>query len=108
MKTSVSIGDSGTMRESSSIVSSLARTALSNPFSAHHSRPSREWIPIWVDACFAMSIPWMHLMRPRSWTSTASAPMSFRNLTNVTASDISWFLTDVLTVTWTLTLWSWA
>ena len=108
MNTSVSMGDSGTILESSSRVSSLASTARSKPFSAHHSSPSREWMPIWVEACLAMSMPSMHLMSPRSCTRTASAPMSLRNLTNVTASDISEFLREVLTVTWTLTPWSWA
>ena len=53
-------------------------------------------------------MPCTALRRPRSCISTASASMSLRNLTNDTASDISWFLSDVLTVTWTLTPWSWA
>lgn len=99
MKTSVSMGDSGTILESSSNVSSLAITALLMPFSAHHSRPSSEWICIWVDACLGMSILEICLSRPRSCIRTASAPMSFRNLTNVTASAISEFLMSVFTVT---------
>ena len=106
MNTSVSIGESGTMALSSSRVSSLARTALSRPFSAHHLRPSSEWICIWVEACLGMSTLLRFFRRPRSCTMMASASMSLRNLTKATASSISLFLTRVLTVTWTLTPWS--
>ncbi len=108
MNTSVSMGEAGTMSESSSRVSSLARTARSRPFSAHHSNPLREWICICVEACLGMSIFDTDFRRPRSWMRTASAPMSFRNLTKATASSSSEFNMDVFTVTCTLTPRSWA
>ena len=108
MNTSVSMGESGTMEDSSSSVSSLASTARSNPFSAHHFNPFGEWICICVDACLGMSIPETDLRSPRSWIRTASASMSFRYLTKATASSSSLLRIDVLTVTCTLTPWSWA
>ena len=87
------------MSSSSSNVSSRFRTARDIPFLAHHSSPSREHIPIWVDACFFISTECRDFRRPRSCTRTASAPMSARKRTNETASSISESLMRVFTVT---------
>ncbi len=61
-----------------SALSSRESTARFMPRSAHSFTPSREWTVIWVEAWTGRSGATCFTARstPRSWTSTASAPIS--------------------------------
>ena len=76
--TSISMGEFWQMYAIWSRLSSRDRTARVIPRSAHSFTPSREWTVIWVEAWrWTSGATWRSIRAtPRSWTMTASTPIS--------------------------------
>ena len=103
-KISISMGEFWQMPAIWSRDSSRESTTRLMPRSAHCLTPSREWTVIWVEPWMARSgTVWRSIRAtPRSWTITASIPMSLAWAATWAAPGSSRSVSRVFSVRWTL------